>query len=126
MNNVVDSSAWLEYFVGTKNADNFAKVIENTKNLIIPTITIYKVFKKILQRKNRKNAIEIIAHMKLGKIIELNLGLSLKAAKLSIKFNLPMADSIILATAQEYNATVWTQDEDFKGIPGVKYLKKII
>ncbi|MEK7085688.1 MAG: type II toxin-antitoxin system VapC family toxin [Patescibacteria group bacterium] len=126
MNNVVDSSAWLEYFVGTKNADNFAKVIENTKNLIIPTITIYKVFKKILQRKNRKNAIEIIAHMKLGKIIELNLGLSLKAAKLSIKFNLPMADSIILATAQEYNATVWTQDEDFKGIPGVKYFKKII
>ena len=122
--NILDSSAWLEYFTDSKNAGNFAKIIENTGALVVPTITIYEVFKKILQKQNRKKALESIAHMKQGKVIDLNLNLTMDAVKLSMKFNLPMADSIILATAQHYNATVWTQDADFKGLPGVKYFKK--
>ncbi|MBI5753974.1 type II toxin-antitoxin system VapC family toxin [Candidatus Peregrinibacteria bacterium] len=123
--NILDSSAWLEYFADTKNAGNFSKIIENTKDLIVPTITIYEVFKKVLQKKDRKKATETIAYMKQGKIVDLNLNLSLEAVKLNMKYNLPMTDSIILATAKQYNATVWTQDADFKGIPGVKYFKKI-
>ncbi len=123
--NIVDSSAWLEYFAGTKNADHFSKVIENTKSLLVPSIILYEVFKKVLIEKDEDLALRIIAHLKMEKVINLDLEIALQAAKLSHKYQLPMADSIILASAQKYNATIWTLDADFKKIPGVKYFKKV-
>jgi len=122
--NVVDSSAWLAYFANTKNANRFAKPIENTKQLIVPAITLYEVFKRVLLERDENTALQIIAHMKLGKIIPLDLELSLWAARISLSLSLPMADSIILATRRKYGATVWTQDDDFKGIAGVNYFKR--
>lgn len=122
--NIVDSSAWLEYFAGTKNAENFAKAIEDTKNLIVPTIILYEVFRKILTEKDENTALRVIAHMKQGRVAELDISLALTAAKLSKEHGLPMADSIILATARASGAILWTQDADFKGIEGIKYFKK--
>lgn len=122
--NVVDSSAWLEYFAGTKNAANFTKAIENTKSLIVPTITLQEVFKKLLREVGETEALKAVAHMRLGEVIDLDIELALRAASLSYEHKLPLADSIIFATAQEYNATLWTQDIDFKGLPGVKYFAK--
>lgn len=122
--NIVDSSGWLEYFANTKRAKYFAKIIENQKSLIIPTIIMYEVFKKILLETDKRKAHEALAHMKQGNIVELNEKITLLAASLSIQHKLAMADSIILATAQAHNATIWTQDADFKKIPGVKYFAK--
>ena len=122
--NIVDSSAWLEYFADTINAKNFARIVENTKSLLVPSIILYEVFKKILSEKDENTALRIIAHMKLGKVIDLDLDIALIAGKLSLMHKLPMADSIILATAQKYKATLWTQDNDFKNINGVKYFPK--
>lgn len=122
--NVVDSSGWLEYFTGGSNASIFASAIEKTSDLIVPTVCILEVFKKILREHGRDLAVEKIAYMKLGEIIPLDESLAMEAAELSLQTRLPMADSIILATAQRYSATVWTQDDDFKGIPGVKYWPK--
>ena len=122
--NIVDSSAWLEYFAGTKNAGNFAKVIEASKSLIVPSIIFYEVFKKILSERGEDDALFITAHMKIGKVVDLDLDTALRAAKLSSEYGLPMADSIILATAQKYDAVVWTQDADFKRFKGVKYFSK--
>lgn len=122
--NIVDSSAWLEYFANTKYARHFEKVIEDIKSLIVPSISLYEVFKKVLSEKDENTAIQIIAHMKVGKVVDFDLPIALSAARISSEYKLPMADSIILATARKYGATIWTLDEDFKDIEGVKYFKK--
>jgi len=122
--NIVDSSGWLEYFADSANAKNFSTAIEDTKNLLIPTIILYEVFKKILLEYGDNQALRIVAHMKQGKVIDINIELALSAAKLSAELKLPMADSIILATARKNNAIIWTQDADFKGIDKVKFFQK--
>ncbi|MBN8220368.1 MAG: type II toxin-antitoxin system VapC family toxin [Spirochaetes bacterium] len=122
--NVVDSSAWLEYLAGTKNGELFSKQIENTDKLVVPVITIHEVFKKILTESNEENALKIAAHMRLGKVIEVNLSISLEAAKFGKQLKLPMADALIYATARQYDCTIWTQDEHFKGLDGVRYFPK--
>jgi toxin FitB len=122
--NVVDSSGWLEYFADGSNAGFFAPAIEDTKTLLVPVICIYEVFKRILQQSGVIEAQQHIGDMKLGQIIELNESLALSAAKLSVDLKLPMADSLILATARANLAMFWTQDEHFKDLDGVKYIRK--
>ena len=122
--NLVDSSAWLEYFSGSKSGEKFAKVIEDTKKLIVPSIVVCEVFKKILVQSDRTTALKIVAHMKQGKFVDLDLELTLASAQIGKDYGLPMADSIIYATAQKYKAELWTQDSDFKGMKGVKYFAK--
>jgi predicted nucleic acid-binding protein len=122
--NVVDSTLWLEYFADTENGDSVSDVVENTGELIVPTITIYEVFKKLLLEENEDNALFAVAHMKQGKVVELNDELSLAAAKISISFKIPMADSIIYATSLKFNCTLWTQDKHFLGLESVNYFEK--
>jgi predicted nucleic acid-binding protein len=122
--NVVDSSGWLEYFADGPNADFFAPAIENVRELITPSIVLYEVFKRILQQRSEDDALKAIAIMAQWQVIKFDSTLALSAAKTSADLKLPMADSIILATARAHDATVWTQDEDFEGIEGVQYIKK--
>ncbi len=124
--NIVDSCGWLEYFADGSNADFFAPSIEDISNLIIPSICLYEVFKRIYQQRNEGDALQAIAIMTQGKLIELDTTLTLNAAKLSLEHGLPMADSIILATARAYNALLWTQDSDFKNIEDVRYIEKLL
>ncbi len=123
--NVVDSSAWLEYFADGANADFFANAIENIEDLIVPAISIYEVFKRVYQQRGEGDALQSVAMMAQGKVVELDTTLALSAAKISLDLKIPMADSIILATARSYEATLWTQDVDFKGLAGVKYREKV-
>jgi len=122
--NVVDSSGWLEYFINAKNAAFFAPAIEDAQNVIVPTISLFEVFKRILIEKNRDDALEAIALMKEGHVVDLDDNLALVAAELSYELKLPLADSIILATARANKATLWTQDAHFKNMEGVKYFEK--
>ena len=122
--NVVDSSGWLEYFADGVNADFFAKAIENTAELIVPSISLYEVFKRILQQRGDGPALEAVAVMMQGKVIDLDSTLALSAAKISAELQIPMADSIMLATARMHEATLWTQDADFQDVEGVKYISK--
>jgi predicted nucleic acid-binding protein len=122
--NVIDSSAWLEYFANGPNASFFARAIEQTDGLVVPSLTLYEVFKKVLQQTDEGHALQAIAVMQQGTVIDLDARLALDAAHISIAQKLPMADSIILATAQSCEATLWTQDEDFKNIPGVQFRRK--
>lgn len=124
MKNIVDSSGWLEYLADSKNAKNFAKAIEDVKKLIVPVITIYEVFKKVILEKDESTALKVIAHMKQGEVIDLNLQLSLLAVQYGKQYKLPMADSIIYATAMLTESYIWTQDSDFKGLDAVKYFTK--
>lgn len=122
--NVVDSSGWLEYFADAKNAHFFAPIIENTKNLIVPTISLLEVFKHVLRQCSEKQAFESVECMMQGDVVDLDIEISLSAAKLGIQYKIPLADSIILATGMAYEATVWSQDADFEGLPQVKYINK--
>ena len=122
--NVVDSSAWLEYFANGPNATFFAKSIEQVDQLIVPMLSLFEVFKRVLQQRNENDALQIVAVMQQGSLVDLDAGLALSAARLSVEHRLPMADSVILATARAYNATLWTQDADFKNLEGVQYRER--
>ena len=122
--NVVDSSGWLEYFADGPNAAFFAPPIEDPAELLVPSVSLYEVFKRVLQQRDETEALKAVALMQQGRIVDLSVALSLSAARISITENLPMADSIILATARMYNADLWTQDSDFSSIAGVKYTVK--
>ena len=122
--NVVDSSGWLEYFADGPNANFFADAIEATTDLLVPTVTLYEVFKRVIQQRGEGDALQAVALMQQGQVLELSSPLALSAARLSIEHRLPMADSMILASANAHGATLWTQDADFEGIPGVQYIAK--
>ena len=119
--NIVDSSAWLSYFAGDANAKAFSNPIENIDKSIVPSITLTEVFKCILRQRGEDMALEAIAHMKQEKVILLDKTLAIDAAKYGVDYKLPLADSIIYATAQKYGALIWTQDIDFESLEGVKY-----
>lgn len=123
--NVVDSSGWIEYFADAPNADFFEAAIEDASSLIVPSICIYEVFKRLLAEPNGEEAaLRVVAAMQRGQVVELDAELALDAAKTSWETKLPMADSIILATARTHDATVWTQDANFAGLAGVEYIEK--
>ena len=122
--NVVDSSAWLAYFANEGNADVFAKAIENIDQLIVPSITLTEVFKCISRQRSEGIALQAIAHMQQGEVIALDSALAIDAAQHGIDFKLPLADSIIYATARKFKAVVWTQDADFQPLEHVKYFPK--
>ena len=122
--NVVDSSAWLSYFASDRNSTVFSEPIENLSELLVPSITITEVFKNVLRQRGEEAALIVTAHMKQGKVISLDSELAMNAAKFGTLHKLPLADSIIFATAQKYSALIWTQDSDFEGLSNVRYISK--
>ena len=122
--NLVDSSGWLEYLSDSKNAKLFAPAIEKTDELIVSTINIYEIYKKILLERDESSAIQVVGLMQQAKVIEVSSTISIQAAKLSYERKIPMADSLIYTTARQNNAIIWTQDIDFKELDDVKYFKK--
>ena len=122
--NVVDSSGWLEYLADGPNAAFFAKPITATAELVVPTLSLYEVFKRVLQQRGEDDALQAVALMQQGVVAELSASLALSAARISLHEKIPMADSIMLATARAYAATLWSQDADFENIAGVKYTPK--
>ena len=122
--NLVDSSGWLEYLADGLNADFFANSILATADLLVPTLSLYEVFKRVLQQRGENDALQAVALMQQGTIVELSGSLALSAARISLNDKIPMADSIMLATARAYGATLWSQDSDFENIAGVRYIAK--
>lgn len=123
--NVVDSSGWLEYFARGKNAGFFAPVVQATDALIVPTVCIFEVFKRLLAQRGEEGALQAIGIMSLGNIADLTREIAVDAATIASELKIAMADSIILATARTYDATLWTQDPDLEGLAGVQYIEKI-
>ena len=122
--NIVDSSGWLAYFADEPNAKHFLTPLNDSASLVVPTVTIYEVFKVVLRESGENDALQAAAAMQKGTVVALTIPLAIAASKLSLEYNLPMADSIILATTKEFNAILWTQDSDFEKISGVKYFPK--
>lgn len=122
--NVVDSCGWLEYFADGPNAGFFAPVIEDLPELVVPSISIYEVFKRVLQQRGEGDALQAAGVLTQGEVVDLDTAVALGAARLSVELKLPLADSIMLATARAYDATLWTQDEDLQDLVGVQYIER--
>ncbi|MCX5809588.1 MAG: type II toxin-antitoxin system VapC family toxin [Proteobacteria bacterium] len=122
--NIVDSSGWLAYFTDEPNTKHFLAPLNDAASLVVPTVTIYEVFKVVLRESSENNALQAVIAMQKGTVVDLTITLAIAASRLSLEHNLPMADSIILATAKAFNATLWTQDSDFQNISNVKYFPK--
>ena len=122
--NIVDSSGWLAYFADEPNARHFLAPLNDAEKLVVPTVIIYEVFKVILREAGENDALHAVIAMQKGTVVDLKASLAIAASKLSLEYNLPMADSIILATAQAFNAIIWTQDSDFKNMNNVKYFPR--
>ena len=122
--NIVDSSGWLAYFADEPNAKHFMTPLNDTASLVVPTVTIYEVFKVVLRESNENHALQAAVAMQKGTVVDLTASLAIAASKLCLAHNLPMADSIILATAREFGATIWTQDSGLKNIGDVKYFPR--
>jgi len=120
--NIVDSSGWLEYFASGVNVEFFSDPIENSDELLVPTLSLYEVFKKILQERGETEALKAAAFMQSGTILDLTSTIAIHAATISIELKIPMADSVILASTRENEATLWTQDADFEGLENVRYI----
>jgi toxin FitB len=123
MSNIVDSSGWLEFFADGPNAEAFAPIVQKTRELIVPTVSLYEVFKRVLQQKDEGPALRAIAIMSQGRVVDLDATIALSAAKISADLKLPMADSIMLATTRAFDAVLWTQDADFQGMEDVRFIK---
>jgi predicted nucleic acid-binding protein len=122
--NLVDSSAWLAYFAGEKNADFFAAAIQDTELLIVPTVCLYEVFKVILREHGEDDAFQAVAAMQQGTVVDLTAELALEAAAVGQEEKLAFADSIIFTVARDNNAVIWTQDDHFAGKPNVQFRPK--
>ncbi|GAB4440714.1 MAG: hypothetical protein OHK0011_23230 [Turneriella sp.] len=122
--NVIDSSAWIEYIAGTRYAGLFEAPIADQKNLIVPVITIYEIFRKILGERDEDAALTAVSYLRSATVVDVDVAVALEAARHSKVHKLPTADALIYATAQLHNATLWTMNQHFKGLPGVKYFAK--
>ncbi|MBE0597480.1 MAG: type II toxin-antitoxin system VapC family toxin [Desulfuromonadales bacterium] len=123
--NIVDSSGWLEYFAEGPNAGSFAEPLAEVTRLVVPAITLYEVFKVVCRQRGEDAALQAVALMQQGEVADLNASLCLQAARISLELKLPMADSLILATARSCQALLWTQDEDFASLDGVRYFPRL-
>jgi toxin FitB len=119
--NVVDSSGWLEFFADGPNAGFFAEALQATDELAVPVVSIYEVFKRVLAQRGEGDALQAVALMQQGTVIDLTTSAAMDAARLSVEAGLPMADAIILSTARGRGAILWTQDAHFLGMDGVRY-----
>lgn len=123
--NVVDSSAWLEYLAGSPAAVHFAAPIEDLEHLIVPSIVIVEVCRRVLQSRTVADALLTAERLGRGRVIELDADLAVRSAQVGLQHRLPLADSIIFATAERHGALLWTQDADFEGLPNVRYFSKL-
>ncbi len=123
--NLVDSCGWLEYFADGPKADFYAPALEDPGSLLVPTICLLEVFKRVYQQRGEDAALQAAAAMHQGLIVPLDASLALSAARISRDLQLPLADSVILATARTYHGVIWTQDAHFKGLEGVRYAEMI-
>jgi len=122
--NLIDSSVWLEYFAGGPQADQFSTVIERVDQLLVPTIVLVEVTRHVMQQRDEDAALQVAAMLHQGQVVPLDSGIALSAAQLGIAHKLLLADSIIYATAKQYQAKVWTMDAHFADLPGVRYIAK--
>ena len=114
--NLVDSSAWLEYFAGGPHSGQFAAAIEDVTRLVVPTIVMLEVTRRVMQQRGEDEALQVAAVLHQGQVVSLDSGIALSAAQLGVAHKLPLADCINYATAKQLDATVWNHGRRLCGV----------
>lgn len=122
--NIVDSSAWLEYFADGPNARYLAPPIQETNSRLVPSLTLFEVFRRVYVQRGEGAALETVAAMHRGRVVDLDSAQAILAARLALAHKLHMADAIVLAAARAHGAVLWTQDADFEGMDLIRYRRK--
>ena len=122
--NVVDSSGWIEYFIDTVNADNFAQAIEKSALLIVPALSFFEVHRYLSKNTSAAQRDRCLDVMRRGSVVELTTVRAIAASDMALLHKLAMADAVMYSIAREFNATFWTQDVDYQDLPGVSYHAK--
>lgn len=120
---VVDSSAWIEYLLDGPDSDLIEPFFQDPDKLILPAICVAEI-ERYLRAFGDPPALETARQaMSVAKTISLDQNLAREAAEVGMRLRLPMADSIIYATARAFDADLLTLDAHFEGLPGVRYIK---
>jgi predicted nucleic acid-binding protein len=122
--NIIDTSLWIEFLAGTPLDESIVNALSNSEELYVPTICLYEVKKKFLNDNDAAKAATAIDIMKKGIVISIDSEIALLASDISKQYKLPMADSIIYATAVLYDAELYTQDKHYKNLDSVHYFTK--
>ncbi len=122
--NIVDSTGWLEYFADGRNADFFAAAVEDVERLLVPSICVLEVCGRVLEQAGENEALQAIALMRQGRLVDLDTSLAVNAARLGEELGLSLLDSVVLATARLHGATVWTQGADLGRLDGVRFISQ--
>ena len=120
--NVVDSSSSLSYLDDESGAARFAAAIEDTEQLVVPTVCLLEVFKIVARQSGACETLQAVYVMQQGTVIDPDAALALSAARLSGVYKLPLAESVVYTTMQQVGGILWTRDIDFSGLPDVQYI----
>ena len=118
--NVVDSTGWLEYFADSPDADFFAPAVEDVEHLIVPSICVLEVYERVLEQAGENEALQAIALMRQGQLVDLDTSIAVSAAMLGKELQLPLADAVVFATARRHGATVWTRRSALERLDDVR------
>lgn len=121
---VVDSSGWIEFFTAGANGPAFRQVISERATLVVPTIALYEVCKILGRSLDPALVASCLDVMRMGRVVDFTDARAVMAAQVSRQHRLALADAAMYAIAIEHGATLWTQDADYDGLPGVRYLPK--
>ncbi|HOX17474.1 MAG TPA: type II toxin-antitoxin system VapC family toxin [Spirochaetales bacterium] len=119
-----DSSCWLEYFARSPLCAPYRERMERSDSIIMPTVILHEVFRKLLREAGEDASLRAIAYMQAATPVELDAELALLSARLGLELGLPLADSVIYASARRHRAFVITHDAHFKDLSGVEYWPK--
>lgn len=122
--NVVDSSGWVEYLLDTPRADLFAAAIENRADLLVPVIALYEVHKLLSRSQPAHRVAACLDVMRLGRVLELTDRRAIAAADAALRHRLAMAEAVMYSMAIEHGGSLWTQDDDYQGLPCVHYFPR--
>ncbi len=122
--NLVDSSGWIAFFTDGPPAGRFEPYLRKPSGVVTPSIVLYEVYKIIKRERTEEDALRAVGQMLKTRIVPLTDTLALEAADVSLEHGLPMADSIVYATALANGAELVTSDADFAKLPGVTFIRR--
>ena len=120
---VVDSCGWVERFAGSAHGELYGAAMQDPGEMLVPAVCLTEVFRTLAREAGESAALVGASVMRQARVIALDAELALDAARVGRALGLPLADSIIYATAQAHGAEVWTHDVHFRGLPGVRFVE---
>ena len=120
---VVDSCGWVERFAGSSYGELYGPALQDPEAIVVPAVCLTEVFRTLAREAGEPAALAAAGVMRQATVVALDGELAIEAGRVGLQHGLPLADSIIYATAQRHHAELWTHDAHFRGLPGVRFVE---